>query len=154
MPDPTSPRSADDVGVPTRKGPVMPHTPPSASTSRAGRSTPPRSAVALALLAVLACVATACGAFSVLTPSAMTVGAFGGVTGGGALPGDWDKDVSDWSSNQQGGQFGDIGGYDFATGLITSGIGGIFSSGGSGNFWLTTSTRTCSSPPSWSWCWR
>jgi sulfonate transport system substrate-binding protein len=42
----------------------MPHTPPPTPVSRADRSTRLRSAVALALLAALACLASACGAKS------------------------------------------------------------------------------------------
>ena len=42
----------------------MHHTPPSLPTRRADRSSPRRSAAALVLLVVLACVATACGAKS------------------------------------------------------------------------------------------
>ena len=76
-----------------------------------------------------------------LAPTAMSVGAFAGTTGGGAAASQWDKDVADWGSNWQGGNFGNIGGFDLATGLTTNGIGGVFSTGGAGNFWLTTTTN-------------
>lgn len=76
-----------------------------------------------------------------LSPTAMSVGPFAGTTGGGASASQWDKDVADWGNNWQGGNFGNIGGFDLATGLTTNGVGGIYSSGGAGNFWLTTNTN-------------
>jgi hypothetical protein len=33
-----------------------------------------------------------------LAPTAMSVGPFGGTTGGGATPAQWDKDISDWTA--------------------------------------------------------
>jgi hypothetical protein len=78
---------------------------------------------------------------AVLTPTAMTVGPFAGTTGGGAAASQWDQDPADWGANHQGGQFGNVSGYDFATGLTTGGIGGIFSAGGVGNFWITTTAN-------------
>jgi len=71
----------------------------------------------------------------------MNVGPFAGTTGGGATASQWDKDVADWSANWQGGNFGNISGYDLATGLTTNGVGGIYSAGGAGNFWLTTTAN-------------